>query len=125
MIWLPLAYMSWLQPTAQYGQTLVPTLSASSSLGRNVRLVCDAAAVEKPLWPRNCRGMAQSLSAPRSRWLSNSVAMPGSALGLSDMLRDAVGHVWLTGVGDLDASATAMQLAKRAIVDCRVSPKCQ
>src|SRR5690242_7656400 len=60
MMSLPLAYTSCAQPTAQYGQILVPTLSASSSRGRHSRERVDSAAVLLGSSPANCLGTDQS-----------------------------------------------------------------
>src|SRR5581483_52740 len=68
---LPFAYTSWAQPTAQYGQMLVPTRSASSRRGRVWREPSDSAASLIGSAPRSCRGIDQSrsrLPRPPSSW---------------------------------------------------------
>ena len=62
-----LAYTSCAQPTAQNGQIQVPTRSACSNRGRNVRDVRLLAASAITLWPASCRGRDQSSMKPATR----------------------------------------------------------
>ena len=54
------------QPTAQNGQMLVPTVSASSSRGRSLRDSVLFAASDRELSPASCRGKDQSAKNPRT-----------------------------------------------------------
>src|SRR5690349_23152784 len=92
--------MSWAQPTAQYGQMLVPTLSACSSRGRRVLDCVLCAAVVKGFSPAICFGSDQSRTNPATR-------APMLRLGRRRRRSEAIG----CGSSEIDAVRGGVRVA--------------